>query len=203
MILSTAPSGNESTDASTFIVTLLYVLCHFIFFLFKVSRASFSSSLICSDGNTAFNIADPNFIEFCTEGDIVHASTFKSSIFSIASSVVHVIISHVITSCTGVSSDELHHDDFFFHCATNSAHHNGIVSGKSGSHLTNLYHALVGLVGAVRFDSYFHVSGFTSLPLFASNVIVYIFLLYCTLTIVLPSHLIGSCTTDPLSTNPL
>jgi hypothetical protein len=178
-ILSCTLSGNEFFGASTFIVILLYVSFHFILFLFNVSRASSNSSFI-STGDIASSIVDHKLIDLKTAGDIVPASISKFSISSINSSTfshvitVHVFTSHVVTSGVEVSSDEdeFHHDDFFFHCATNSAHHNGIVSGKSGSHPINLYHALVGLVGAVRFDSYFHVIGSTSLPLFASNVIV-------------------------------
>jgi hypothetical protein len=73
---------------------------------------------------------------------------------------------------TCVSSDELHHHDLFVHCATNSAHDNGIVAGKLGFHHLNIYHHLVGLLGAIRFDSYFHVTGETSLPQLESKVIV-------------------------------
>jgi hypothetical protein len=198
-ILSCTLSGNEFFGASTFIVILLYVSFHFILFLFNVSRASSSSSFV-STGDTAFSIAAHNFIVFHNIGATdVHASTFKFSTSSIISSTVHVIIlTHVIvfpvsTHTSSDDDDELHHHDLFFHCATNSAPDNGIVAGKLGFHHLNIYHHLVGLLGAVRFDSYFHVIGETSLHHLLSNVISYTFLSYCTLTTVLPSHLMTFC----------
>jgi hypothetical protein len=149
-----------------------------------------------------FNIVDPNLNGFHKTGATdVHASISKFSTSSIISSTVHVIISfcHVIVSFSHVvgvvssDDDELHHDGISLHCATNSAPDNGIVVGKLGFHPLNTYHHLVGLLGAVRFDSYFHVIGETSLHHLLSNVISYTFLSYCTLTTVLPSHLMTFC----------
>jgi hypothetical protein len=127
-------------------------------------------------GPTDLNITDPNLITLFITGAIeVHASTSKFSTSPTTSSTFHVLVSFVhVDTCISSSDDE--DDDFLLHCATNSTHHNGIVAGKSGSHFTNLYHALVGLDGAIKSDSYFHVIGFTSLHPFESKEIVYIFL---------------------------
>ena len=68
------------------------------------------------------------------------------------------------------------HDDFLVHCATKFAHHNGIISGKLGSHPLNVYPALVGSAGAVIFESNFATTGSTALPQLLSNVIEYLIL---------------------------
>ena len=140
------------------------------------------SSCCCSSWfPNDFNIADPNFIDFHNIGAIdVPPFISRFSTPSTTSSIVHVITSFSpdivwfsqVVTCVSSSDDEPHPHDFFFHCATNSAHHNGIVLGKLGFHSLNVYHALVGLFGAARFDSYFPVIEFTSLHPFESNVIV-------------------------------
>lgn len=95
------------------------------------------------------------------------------------------------------------HDDCLLHCATKSAHHNGIFDGNSGFHPLKLYPPLVGSAGAVRFALYFAVIGSTTLHPLELNVTVYLFLVYIILIVVLPSHLMICCSTAPLTTNPL
>ena len=121
------------------------------------------------------------------------------------SSISSVISVSGADSCSWVwvEDDPSPHDDFLRRWAVKFAHHSGILDGKLGSHPLKLYHACVGSAGAVRFALYFAVIGSTTLHPFESNVIVYVFLAYIILIVVLPSHLIGSCITAPLSTNPL
>jgi hypothetical protein len=135
----------------------------------------------CSPGVAkSFIIVDPNLIILFTTGDTdvpTFISRFSTSF--ITSSTLHVFISlfPVIISfvpvTTDISSDEEDSQlDFFVHLATKFAHDNGIVAGNDGFHPLNLYPALVGLDGAVIFDSYFHVIGKMSLPPSVSKVIV-------------------------------